>query len=231
MPSSVELMALQIEALYQCDPDGRLLTVNEPGDQPAPRLFMGRTPVGNLWRFRYDLPAATVTALEQLCLAEPVRADFTSLPQNYVAIKDVLETDTADDEWRGPAFYAPDHVAAPDNVVVISEANAHVLQTWLPDWLPLEAVRQPYVALIQEGAAVAVCFSARLTAHAAEAGVETHEAFRGRGYASAVVAGWIAAVRASGRIPLYSTSWDNLASQGVARRLGLELYGEDWSIE
>ncbi|HZS91689.1 MAG TPA: GNAT family N-acetyltransferase, partial [Chloroflexota bacterium] len=47
----------------------------------------------------------------------------------------------------------------------------------------------------------------------------------------AVVAGWARAIRASGRIPLYSTSWDNHASQAVARKLGLVQYGTDLSLE
>jgi hypothetical protein len=34
-----------------------------------------------------------------------------------------------------------------------------------------------------------------------------------------------------GCIPLYSTSWDNLASQAIARKLQMVLYGEDWSIQ
>jgi predicted GNAT family acetyltransferase len=75
-----------------------------------------------------------------------------------------------------------------------------------------------------------MCFSSRTSAYAAEAGVETAPEFRGRGYASAVVTRWAEVVRQSGRRPLYSTSWDNLASQGVAKKLGLILYGEDCSF-
>ena len=64
----------------------------------------------------------------------------------------------------------------------------------------------------------------------AEAASETAEAYRGRGYGAAATQTWAAAVFASGRQALYGTSWQNVASQGVARRLGLVLYGEDWSI-
>ena len=93
----------------------------------------------------------------------------------------------------------------------------------------------PVAAVVADGRAVSVCFSSRLTSRVAEAGVETAEPFRGRGYATRAVAAWAHAVRAGsprdsaggGRLPLYSTSWENLASQAVARRLGLRLYGVD----
>jgi hypothetical protein len=45
-----------------------------------------------------------------------------------------------------------------------------------------------------------------------------------------VVAAWAATLRASGRVPIYSTSWDNLASQAVARKLGLPLFGAEMSL-
>src|SRR5262249_14238398 len=88
----------------------------------------------------------------------------------------------------------------------------------------------PCFAVVHDGAAASICSTFRLTPAAAEAGAATVEPFRGPGYPAAVTAAWAPAIRQSGRIPLYSTSWDNLASQGVARRLGLILYGVDCSL-
>ena len=85
-------------------------------------------------------------------------------------------------------------------------------------------------ALVEDGAAVSLGFSARLTTRVAEAGVNTVEAYRGRGYAPTVVTAWAHAIRATGRIPLYSTSWDNRASRAVARKLGLVQYAADLSV-
>jgi predicted GNAT family acetyltransferase len=84
--------------------------------------------------------------------------------------------------------------------------------------------RNPVWTVIEDGFAVSLCFSARLTKRAAAAGVKTLEGYRGHGYAPAAVAAWADAIRATGRIPLYDTSWENDASQAVARKLGLIQY-------
>jgi predicted GNAT family acetyltransferase len=70
----------------------------------------------------------------------------------------------------------------------------------------------------------------RITPAACEAGVETAPGFRGHGHAARVVAAWALAVRDAGQIPLYSTSWQNTASQAVARKLGLRQFGADLHI-
>jgi hypothetical protein len=44
------------------------------------------------------------------------------------------------------------------------------------------------------------------------------------------VAGWASAVRSLGAAPFYTTSWDNIASQAVARRLNLSLVGVDFYL-
>ena len=67
----------------------------------------------------------------------------------------------------------------------------------------------------------AICFCARKTALAAEAGLATAPDFRGRGLGTRVTAAWAVAIRDSGLLPIYSTSWENTASLSVAQKLGL----------
>jgi RimJ/RimL family protein N-acetyltransferase len=129
----------------------------------------------------------------------------------------------------GPAFRFPDPIPGSGEAVQLTKANVEVagstfpwLLTELPDWWPCFAV-------VRDGIAVSICFSSRIGPRACEAGVDTLPAFRGRGFASAATAAWAASIQASGRIPLYSTSWDNLASRGVARHLGLIMFGADAS--
>jgi len=89
---------------------------------------------------------------------------------------------------------------------------------------------QPLFVVTCDGHAVSVCASVRQTSDAYEAGVETAVAHRGHGFAAPAVAAWAAAVRAMDRVPLYSTSWKNTASQAVARKLGLIQFGNDLHI-
>lgn len=231
--SPLELMELHLHTLYGCAPDGRLQWVNELGKPPAPRFYMGRTRDGNLWRFRHDLPAATVEQLNRLCRAEPVTADLASPPRAYAAIRAVLHDHAPiAGEYRGPAYWIAEDSPPSASGVLISEENADLLQprfSWARALLQ-EKGTGPIAAAIEQGRAVAICFCSRLPKRATEAGVETLPAHRGKGYATAAVATWAAEVRQRGIIPLYSTSWENLASQRIAHKLRMVLYGEDWSI-
>lgn len=228
MPSNLDLMALQAETLFRHDAAGRLVAVNEPGDLPAPRLFVGRTTEGNLWRFRRDLPPALVRDLERALAAEPQTADLREPPAAFDRLRDLLEAHApAERVWMGPAWHFPEEPLPASDAVPLTTTDGLTLESPFA-WLAAEVGDvQPCLAVIREGTVVSVCFSARTSPRAAEAGVETLEAQRGRGYAAAAVVAWAAAVRAAGRLPLYSTSWDNRASQGVATRLGLVLYGAD----
>jgi RimJ/RimL family protein N-acetyltransferase len=231
----LELMDLHLDALYRRDDDGKLRTVNEPEPPwpPAPRFWLGRTSAGNRWSVRYDLPAAIVSQLERLLDDEPVAVDLEPEPRNREAIMALLEQHAPiSSEYRGPAYWIPAGQAVRDSVVIVTPANAAVLERWFKWLVPCTAAEEcgPVAAVLDGGDAVAYCYCARITAQACEAGVETVEAYRGRGYATAAVGGWAVAVRETGRLPMYSTWWENLASQAVARKLEMVQYGEDWSI-
>jgi hypothetical protein len=51
------------------------------------------------------------------------------------------------------------------------------------------------------------------------------------GFGARAVLAWARAVRSQGAAPIYGTTFDNIASQGVARRLGLTLIAGEFSIE
>jgi predicted GNAT family acetyltransferase len=117
-----------------------------------------------------------------------------------------------------------------EGVIVVEDERQ--LRPHFEGWVEGEiaAGRGPVVAVLEDGVPVSLCFCARSSGVAAEAGLETAAAFRRRGYGARVTAAWAAMISASGRAPLYSTSWTNEASLAVARRLGLIAYASGWSV-
>ncbi|HEV2764560.1 MAG TPA: GNAT family N-acetyltransferase [Pyrinomonadaceae bacterium] len=225
-------MAAHARALFTHDASARLLTVNEPGGgPPAPRLYLGRTLQGNLWRFRADLPEDLVAELDALCRDEPVGDDLRRPPRHATRYARMLEAHAPVTEAEsGPAYRFAEYPEPGRLTVAVTERDAGVLEGGfeklieeLPGW-------QPFVALLDGGRAVSVCRSVRITADAHEAGVETLPGYRGRGFAADAVAGWALRVRSLGAAPLYSTSWENAASQALAAKLLLVQYGADFHI-
>ena len=129
--------------------------------------------------------------------------------------------------YEGPAFRFPPPLMVPFGATRLYPGHAHLLHPELADIAADLRHSRPVFAVLRDGLAVSVCFSARISAEAAEAGVKTVEAFRGRGCAQLATDAWASEIRKTDRIPLYSTSWGNRASQAVARKLELELIGED----
>jgi RimJ/RimL family protein N-acetyltransferase len=231
------LIDLQAEALFTHDANGRIVRINEADGGPAPRFFLGRTPEGNIWRIRHDVPVEIARDLESLAASELVSSDLESPPSQLDAMLAALgRHQPASLGHAGPAFRFPEELPIPvPGVTRLTFANLHLLRE-MPDWgSGIEDETEfegwgPCIVMVEDGVAVSICACARLTADAAEAGLETHERYRGRGHAASVVAAWAQAVRDSGRIPLYSTDWDNHASRAVARKLGLITYGSDLSL-
>ena len=256
MTESADLLQLHIAALFTQDEHGSLVATNdpEPDQVIAPRLYLGRSDSGGVLRFRRGMSESTCAALRDLAAPDLTSNDCNREPVNRVAIVALLAAEQpVQNIYFGPAFRFPDTlnhespwsrhsrplrhsggsrnpVASLPEVVEIFPSNTHLLSpeiAWLADEL---TVRAPVMAMVVDGASVSVCFSARSSPAASEAGVETLPEHRGHRYAGAVTAAWAAQVRLQGRIPLYSTSWPNHASRRVAARLGLIQYATDFHI-
>ncbi len=224
-----DLMGIHADTCFTYNARGRMLRTNEPRDQerrPAPRLFLGRTTAGHVVRTGAVTPGALARRLEAIIDRHPPAGDLHAPLAALTAVREALTAHapiTA--EGDGPAYRFPEPLARPHGSVHLTDANRALARETYP-WLYDEIDDwQPCVAVVRDGAAVSVCFSSRMGAVAAAAGVETLPAFRGYGYAVAVTAAWGAAVREVGRIPLYSTDWENSASRSVARRVGLIMFG------
>lgn len=232
MHTDKELMDIHVRALFTHDARSRLLSINEPGGgAPAPRLFLGRTRAGNLWRFRADLPETLVEKLGALCAGEPAGVESEGAPRHSEAYLRLLGSHAPVQKmWAGPAYHFVEYPEPSRPLLAVTEANAGSLRGGFEELAAELPARPPFVALAVEGRAVSVCRSVRMTAAAHEAGVETLPDFRGRGYARDVAAGWARLVRSLGAAPLYSTSWENAASRAVAKKLRLLAYGADFHI-
>lgn len=225
-------MQLHIGALYTYDNNGRVQGCNQFNGGLVPRFHLARTEEGNFCVYRSDVPDQLITLIQQLVLQEPPLDDPEAPPVFENEYLELLSGySPVEAVWHGPAYRFTTVDGANDpNIVKIDRSNKGLLEAHMDDWLGDVQHRDPFLALLDGGHAVAVCASARITPEAHEAGVETAPTHRRRGYAARVVAAWAKAVSDANAEPLYSTSWDNRASQGVAHSLNLDLIGTDFHV-
>jgi RimJ/RimL family protein N-acetyltransferase len=228
--TDLDIMRLHVEAEFTHDAAGDLVSTNESVAGTAPRFFLGHTALGAVRRYRRDVSEDGRRAMEAVQV-EPLATTMDS-PLDPTAFEQILSEDAPIRHTSvGLAFRFPRGLSsAPSTRILRDPADAALLHPLLAAWAPDIETSAPLVAFVLDGQAVAVCASVRITPLAHEAGVETVPLFRGRGYARAVVAAWSAAVRALGAEPLYSTTWQNMASRAVARALGLVAVGRDLHI-
>jgi RimJ/RimL family protein N-acetyltransferase len=227
-----EMMAIHIETLFTQDANLRLVGVNEPwpGFRPAPRFFLGCAQDGTvISRYRRDMPAALIMTLQKLVEATTTNGYMGREPEHVRAFLELLDA-APSAVYTGPAFRVPEMPDPVSEVVRITTGNVHLI----PDefgWLIQELTyAQPCVGLITDNRIVAICRSVRIGARAHEAGLETLDEYRGKGYALQVLAAWSKLVRHEGGMPMYSTSWDNEASLRVAKKSALICYGTGFSV-
>lgn len=231
MRNVLDLAHMHAESLYALDADGRIVRVREPDADPPPRFALIRTREGHIPLVRHDVPAAIASRLLELAGNEPLLGDPQAPPAHVDAYVAALsEQAPVGRTYAGPAFVLSPKQGVPDGVTRISAENAALLERHFPWALRHRDVHSPAWVVVEGGVAVAACQSAREPSPGIEAGVFTAEAYRRRGYAQRVVAAWAHEISEQGRIPLYSTWWENVASRRIAERLGGELYAVDFSL-
>jgi hypothetical protein len=215
--------------MFVLDGCGRIGASPEPNVPSALRFALIRGASSCAWAVRADVPETVAVEVERLACEERPLEDLQD-PQDAPLHADTYLALLGGQISSGPAFTFPDRIAHSSDVALVDklELLERYFRGWVADEIPWRA---PIVAVMDHGYPVSVCFCAtRASENTVEAGLETAAAFRGRGFAPRVTAAWAAAIRASGRIPLYSTAWTNDASRTVARKLGLIQYAVDWTI-
>lgn len=229
---------IHFRTLFILNDDGRILSTREPGATRGPLFSLVRNATSCTWGVRSDLPDALAHELDRLAGEEPTTANLREAPvhaDRYVTLVGAyVGVDPATlvkvHHSAGPAFTFPEVLPHPTDVMVVDDEQG--LHPHFRGWIPGEitAGRSPVLAIVEEGSPVSICFCARRSDTAAEAGLETAAAFRGRGLGPRVAAAWALAIRGTGRVPLYSTDWHNAASLSVAHKLGLVAYASSWSL-
>ncbi len=224
----LDLMVAHIEALFSHDRENRLVAVNDAGHDAAPRCFVGRTESSVVCRTRFDVGDDDRDALTAAARAVVVGQSAWADPIDDASFRTILERKAhVGRVWSGPGFGFPPTLPTGADALRVLPDDVDVLRPHFEGWISDVLSGEVVVARLLDGHAVAVCATVRRTNAAGEAGVETAPTFRGRGYAAPCVCEWARVVGAEGRIPLYSTSWTNVASRALARKLGLVQFGSD----
>ena len=118
-------MELHTAALFHHDDAGRITGTND-GEPPgiAPRLYLGRTREGDVWRFRNDLPDDLVAELTNILETKPTTIDLWQPPVALPRLQNILtKYGCEENAHMGPAVRFPTRLPESTDVVVLDVAN------------------------------------------------------------------------------------------------------------
>jgi hypothetical protein len=227
-----ELLQAHVETLYVLDASGDMHTTNEPyppGRRRAPAFHLGWTGRGYVSCFRHDVPAERRRQIEDLVASQWPFQSSEEPPEKdrYV---EILGDYCKGRGGAGPAFIVPEGELPAGDATLVSQDNAHILQPNFAGWREEVDDVQPFYTVVVDDRAVSTCGTVRRSVHGIEAGVDTLEGYRRRGYARRAVAAWCRAARQEGLIGFYSTSWSNMVSRALADSLGLRQFAIEFSV-
>ena len=227
-----DLLQAHIETLYVLDANGDMCTTNEPyppGRRPAPAFHLGWTDRDYIFCFRHDVPTEKRQQIQDLVASQWPFPSPKGPPEKnrYVEILNEYSTGR---RGSGPAFIVPEGNLPAGDAIFVTRENVHVLRLRFAGWMKEVDDAQPFYAVVVENRAVSTCGTVRRSIHGIEAGVDTLEDYRRRGYAKRAVATWCRAVRQENLIGFYSTSWSNAASLALANSLELKQFAVEFTV-
>jgi RimJ/RimL family protein N-acetyltransferase len=242
--TDIELLALDAAASFVLTRGGRILRTNSPASEPPPRLHVARCSGGNVLHLRRDVGESAARALEALVAAEPPLPGPDGTPVHLDDYLQILTAEAPVERWElGLTWTFPERLgyAHPAPLIYSDTAEGdRRLRRFDAEGMPAELVAlgfadtgefwSPWCVALDGDEFASIAFAARLGPTAAEAGVATVPAVRGRGFAAASTAGWASHPALSGHTLFYSTSRENRSSQRVAERLGLRFLGATFTI-
>ena len=239
-----DLLALEADVLFVMSDSGRVVAENSPDRTASSRLYLAGCASLNIVRVRDDVDEETAQALESLAATEPALREPESTPvhiDEYVALLAAEAPVEGCDSgliWTFPERPAHQH---PATLVASDTAEGYRLLARLTEegmpaslvaagFVDIGEVWAPWCVALEGDEIASIAFAARLGPAAAETGVFTVPAFRGRGFAAAATAGWARLPALRERTLFYSTSRSNLSSQRLTQRLGLRFIGASFQI-
>lgn len=168
-----------------------------PGDHPddISRFKVTRHATGYTTFFRRDLEPRIV---EHLRLLPPQQAF-----EDIETVKRILYGKTA------------------NNASVNAFRSYYFADVPSPTASPDVVRRDDKFIILVEGEPVSWAWSSRSNLRASELAAETKPDFRRRGYARQVVSAWARHQLEQGKVAFYSHRWENIASQALAKSLGV----------
>jgi hypothetical protein len=242
MTSDVELLAIEIETLWDRDARGRLVRARHRDSDNAPLVVIGAAPGGGcVAAFGSRVPDALASEIEQTVAGAPADVASSSRPVALERCSEVLrEHSNGLEVSSGPSYVVPAGTRCDSNVAIVrsSDQSGRPRERipegsgWREDeWDDLlDGKLGPWAMAIVGERVVSICHSARMSDRGAEAGTRTDPSSRGRGYAAATTAAWSGLFAGSGKTLFYSTDGNNRSSQRVAERLSLPLIGWLWKL-
>ena len=239
-----ELLGIRTTTNFVLSASGRILHQNSPDKEPGPRLYLAGCQSANVTLIRHDVGERTAQAIERLAADEPPLRDRDSLPVRLDEYLDLLSAEAPVEQWdAGLIWTFPDHLDYEHPAVLVGSDTPEgdrlldrLTEQGMPEALLVAGFVDvgefwaPWCVALQGDEIASIAFAARLGPAAAETGVYTFAAFRGRGLAPAATAGWASLPALSGRRLFYSTSRTNISSQRVTQRLGLRFIGASLTI-